>query len=783
MANKKQVNKNEIKSETTKKKQSSKVSQNNKPKQNKKDNKNISKNSTNNKVVKNSNNNKNGKTVKENNQNRKNNNKNSNVSQTKNKIQNKKIEQETKAGEIKEEKVSKFIIKDNFTINLIIVTLAFFTTELLFKCLSHFEIIDYSTIRILISSFILAIIITFLSSLTKRRWIRNSVNITFIFLYTLYSWLQIGFINYLGVYISFNTSSQFGAVRDYIFEFLASYKFIYFIVFLPFIFILIWYLIIIRKKEYHKFHFKLNTLYLIPLIILCCLLYYGSIVIPFMQNKLQIKSNKELFISPDVPTVTVNQFGTTVFGILDLKSYIFPVVVEAAIYEKEETEEAVVNRKVSKALDSIAEKETNKKYMSLNNYFSSQAVTDFNDYTGIFEGKNVVVILMESVNDAFINEEYFPNFYNLYSNGWHWENSYSPRNSCATGNNEFSALTGLYSIYNTCTANVYKNNTYFESIFNLFNDKGYNTTSMHDFNEWYYYRSTIHKNMGSGKYYGAGDLNIKTSYYGEWPSDIEFFEKAFDIILNDESEAPWMTWLTTVTSHQPYSNSSTYGDLYKNDFKKLGYSTAVSRYLSKLKVLDEAIGVMMEKLESSGELDNTVIVMLADHYPYGLSKTYIKEMLNYNLNDYDIEKTPFVIYNSEIEPKVFTEYTSYINLVPTLANLMNLNYDPRLYMGDDLLSEDYESLVVFADGSWKNEIAFYNASTSKIKYYTDKEYTSEEIKEINTTVNLKISMSSSAIKNNYFKYLEEKIDEYNEENKILEETILNEIIDITTSDK
>ena len=207
-----------------------------------------------------------------------------------------------------------------------------------------------------------------------------------------------------------------------------------------------------------------------------------------------------------------------------------------------------------------------------------------------------------------------------------------------------------------------------------------------------------------------------------------------------------------------------------NDFKALGYSTAVSRYLSKLKVLDEAIGLMLDKLEAAGELDNTVIVMLADHYPYGLSKSYVSEIVTHELSDYEIERTPFVIYNSEMTPQKFSDYTSYINLVPTLANLMNLDYDPRLYVGSDLLSEDYESLVVFADGSWKNEIAYYNASTSKIKYYTNVTYTIEEIQAINEEINLKISMSSQAIKKNYFAYLEEKIKEYEE--SIKEEVIM-----------
>ena len=98
--------------------------------------------------------------------------------------------------------------------------------------------------------------------------------------------------------------------------------------------------------------------------------------------------------------------------------------------------------------------------------------------------------------------------------------------------------------------------------------------------------------------------------------------------------------------------------------------------------------------------------------------------------------------------------------MPTLANLFNLDYDPRLYMGDDLLSDTYESITVYADGSWKNEIAFYDASRSEVKYYTDKMYTNEELIEINTRVNNKILYSSLAIKNSYFNYLYEKIKEY-----------------------
>ena len=150
--------------------------------------------------------------------------------------------------------------------------------------------------------------------------------------------------------------------------------------------------------------------------------------------------------------------------------------------------------------------------------------------------------------------------------------------------------------------------------------------------------------------------------------------------------------------------------------------------------------------------------MFGDHYPYGIPTKTINTILDYDTSeDYESERVPFVIYNSKLESKTFKEYTSYINILPTIANLFDLDYDPRLYMGSDLLSEDYESLVVFADGSWKNEYAYYDASKTDIEYFTDKTYSIEELQRINQSIDMKIKMSSLAIKNNYYEYLYESL--------------------------
>ena len=217
-----------------------------------------------------------------------------------------------------------------------------------------------------------------------------------------------------------------------------------------------------------------------------------------------------------------------------------------------------------------------------------------------------------------------------------------------------------------------------------------------------------------------------------------------------------MTWLTTVTSHQPYGESL-YGNKYLylfDDEKYDEYDIRLKRYMSKLKVLDEGLGVLLKGLKDQGKLDDTVIVLYGDHYPYGLSNPILQKALPYSIQEkYESERVPFVIWSNDIEGTTFTQYTSYVNILPTIANLFQLDYDSRYSTGMDLFSSEYESITVFADGSWKNEIGFYDASTSKMTYYTNQEYSLDELIKINTEVENKIKYSNLAIQHDYFNYL------------------------------
>jgi len=678
----------------------------------------------------------------------------------------------------------KNLLKNNLIKNYFLLTIFLMLTEILFRIVSNIPLKSLALLRIFIGINFISILLSFILSWLNKK-INKIILLILSFLINLYAFVQIGFNNFIGVYASFNTRSQLGAVTDYIKDFFSSFKITYYVLFIPFILFVLYYIFLDKLTENKinkKFLLKTNivfepgirTITSILALTLCSFLYYESLDASFMQNKLQTVSNKDLFKYPSVPSITINQFGILGFGILDTKSLLneapvnYTYAINTSTNDNKETNESKKRTVDDTILDKIIENETNPNLNNITNYIKNATITNYNDHTGIFEGKNLIVIMMESANEIIINKDLYPNFYKLYTEGISFKNNFSPRNSCSTGNNEFSGMTGLYTIQNNCTANIYRDNTYFTSIFNLFKNAGYKTSSMHNYTEHYYARSIIHKNLGSDIYYGVQDLGINYyNVYKDWSSDEDFMNAAMDITLNNNATNPYMLWLTTVSSHQPYGVSSEEGDKYLSITENSDYSMELRRYMSKLKTLDNSLGILLERLKASNTLDDTVIVLYGDHYPYGLKNSDINSVLSYDLSDYEVERTPMVIYNSTIKSEVVDKYSSFVNLTPTVANLFNLDYDPRKYMGTDVFSDEYLNIVAFADGSWKNSEAFYDARTASIKYYTDKTYTTDEIVNINNMVTTKMQVSEAIIRNNYFNYLENAINSYKtaEENK------------------
>ena len=306
------------------------------------------------------------------------------------------------------------LLGNRFLKNCLLLFIFLMLVEIVFRLISSIQVFDMTFVRIIMGLAILSIGFSFVFS-----WLNNTINKIFnfllVFIASFYAYLQLGFNNFIGTYMSINTRSQLGAVIDYIKEFLASFFWYYYLIFVPFILLILYYIFIDKritskgKKFELKYPFKgepiVRTITTGIIITVLCILYSNSLYAKEFKTKFQTISNADLFRYPSVPSLAVNQFGIIGYGILDMKSinkedpndYSFDIEdIEFPDMNKEEEpkEEGKKTRTIDDTnWEKIIEEETNNKYNKINKYLINQKITDYNEMTGIFEGKNLIVIM------------------------------------------------------------------------------------------------------------------------------------------------------------------------------------------------------------------------------------------------------------------------------------------------------------------------------------------------------------------------------------------------------
>ena len=666
----------------------------------------------------------------------------------------------------------KNIVTNKYLVSSGALTLNIFIIEMYLRFLTDGSFNDFGVVRIFISSLIIGMSISWILHFFKRIIVRI-INAILIGVIGIYAFVELLLYNLIGFYMGIGNADQGTKVGEFVESTLKTMNLLHASLLIVTIILVLVYIfsdIHISKKankpKKRKFG-KALLINMIPLLVigLLCAFYYHTVRDKKYQSELQADSNYSLWLYPENSNLTVNNYGVVVYIFLDIKNQITGITSEDILLlenkeleEKPQEEEPVTD--YTRIIDDTAWKTlidntTNSTYNAVNNYLINRSITPKNEYTGLFKGKNLIIILMESVNEiAIYNKDYFPTLYKMYNEGISFKNNYSPRNNCSTGNNEMTVLTSLWTINNTCTANSYNKNKYFQASFNVFNREGYKTAAFHDYTQKFYFRGTSLPNMGASAYYGVEKLGIPYSTSYTEADDKDMFKAAKQYYMND---APFMVYFASVTPHQSYTASQTCSDRYFAKYKELGYSDYLSRYLSKMQVFDEAMKELLDELEETGELDNTVIAMFGDHFPYGLTDNDINDFFNKNNAGYTINR------NSTTNKNV--DKTTIIDLLPTLLNLFDMNYDPRLYLGTDALSETHVSRAYFSDKSWVDENGFYYAPNNKMTYTSDKKYDAATIASINKEISQRQNMSATAIQNNYFKYLGEGLEKY----KVVEE--------------
>lgn len=442
---------------------------------------------------------------------------------------------------------------------------------------------------------------------------------------------------------------------------------------------------------------------------------------------------KYLYFDSFVPNLSVSNFGVMTTLGLDARQLLFPPA-QATVQPGEttpptssgttapestapprteetdptepETPVAVGDNVMDIDFAALAAGTDDKTIAAMHRYFGSRAPTRKNAYTGMFEGKNLILITAEGFSRWAVDKELTPTLYKLANSGFVFENFYNPLWWVSTLDGEYVACTsliptpGVWSLYRSGS-----NNMYF-CLGNQFRRQNYSTRAYHNHTWNYYSRDVSHPNMGYD-YKGLGHgLEVKRT----WPeSDLEMMEVTVPEYVGD---APFHTYYMTVSGHMNYTfmgNSMAFK--HKDEVAHLDMGENARAYLACQMELDRALESLLRQLDEAGQLENTVIALSADHYPYGLEQSALTELNGGQEVDmrFDVYHSTFILWSGDMkEPVVVDKPCSSLDILPTLSNLFGLEYDSRLLMGRDILS-DAPALVVLSDHSFITDLGRYDA--------------------------------------------------------------------------
>ena len=369
-----------------------------------------------------------------------------------------------------------------------------------------------------------------------------------------------------------------------------------------------------------------------------------------------------------------------------------------------------------------------------------------NAYTGIFEGKNVIAIHAESLQNfaiglEFEGKEVTPNLNRLIKESLYFNNFYAQVGVGTSSDSEFTYATSLLPANNgTVFVNYFDNK--FITIQNLLNNKGYYVFSMHGNVGDFWNRNTMHQNMGYDKFYAKSSFVIDEEY-GLGLSDESFFRQAVSMLkdIDENIGTPYYGTLITLTNHTPWEDADKISDLDLSSKVNVNGNMVVRDYLEgkplgdyikSMNYMDKAIGQFLDNMEDEGLLDDTVIVIYGDHdariskrnYDYMYNYDPVNDRLldeddngyrEFNYYDYELSKSvPLIIWSKDLEePKVIDTPMGMIDVMPTLGNMLNI-YN-KYALGNDIMNiDDGENIVVFKDGSYLTSKIYYNAKNNEV---------------------------------------------------------------------
>ena len=430
--------------------------------------------------------------------------------------------------------------------------------------------------------------------------------------------------------------------------------------------------------------------------------------------KLSFRAIKELAMYPLILLFLVNinaQFPVNLARLHLSDHYLY-----SSVFSKEKfvSRFGAVNLLVKDAFETITPNFSTKKDTEyVDNYFENNIkVHTENEYTGIVEGMNLIFIVGESFDSLVVDEFLTPNIYRLKTEGLDLQNHFTPVFPRTTCDSEVIFNTSIIpSIQDGPTCYVYNENSYTNSLAELFNNEDYVTTGFHSNYKEFYTRDLVYKGFLYDNFYGQNELDLDET---EKRFDSTFFEKSIEYSIDEDN--PFFTMLLTLSGHSPYDSSNIAAAAHYDEVNAYYGDTvpeSIKYFIASQMETEVMVGEIFDYLENNGLIDNTVIVLTNDHYPYALNE---EDYVTYKNIEEDFMKNSGVMYiwGNNIEHAEITKLTSSFDFLPTMLNMFGLDGNYSNYVGNDIFSNDYDPIVYFKDYSIYDGEALYELSSEEI---------------------------------------------------------------------
>ena len=649
---------------------------------------------------------------------------------------------------IKKDHLIKLYFKNNILFVSFVILMVINSTLLRFLCMHSLE--NYLSIKAILADVIVCTFIGAFGYLIKPK---NRFIYYFIFAFVLTAICMINSVYYT-FYTSFASVSMLsltqyiGDVGDAVVENVLQLKDLIYLI--PLIILVITHIRQKKKNYYKKVELKaerkkrtIKTLTASGILLVLFLVTLSSLdVSRFMKQW-----NKEYIVM---------RFGIYIYQVNDLVTSIQPKINSMFGYDK-------------------AKKNFNDYFKENNDYEGT------NEYTNIFEGKNVIVIHGESmmtnaIGLEFNGEPVTPTLNKLSSEGMYFSNFYSQVSVGTSSDSELTFNTSLMPTKSGTAFVSYADRTYI-GIPGLMAEKGYYSFSMHANNADFWNRRAMHNNLGYEHFYAKAEYDVqKENIIGLGLSDKEFFRQSIEKLekINSEHEK-WYGMVMMLTNHTPFSEVEKYGEFdvslkEKNDAgEEVVYpymeGTKLGNYFKSLHYADAALGEFITALEEKGLLDNTVFVLYGDHdarlprKDYDRLYNYDKETNNtlsiddpnykeYDQYQYELgRKVPFIIWTKDIKGTELnfenTNVMGMYDVVPTLGNMFG--FKNKYALGHDIFNIKENNIVVFPNGNWVNNKLYYNSQKAEYMPLVEDVISEEEISKNTEYTNKLLDVSNDII--------------------------------------